>query len=92
MAVRYEEFRLAIHQTLGCRTVRLVQSYEVAGAPAGCAPSDGMVHLFELEPFPHATHCFAWVHEVDAGTVTIPAVLQSDAVRTAEQAVRAWRR
>ncbi len=87
--VSESEFRVAIHQTHRVATRRLAEVVAVEIRRRDAPAWRGSVHVFEISGHARAKRCFAWPQAVNRTTTIIHAVLETDKVRTAEQAVRA---
>ena len=77
------EMRLAIEMIHGCFATKLVETTTVLNA--GPNPID--VLLFEVRGHPAATRCFVWERTSSTNATAARAVLCTDAIGTAAQAL-----
>jgi hypothetical protein len=86
--VTESECRIAINQTHGLESGKLVDVLPVEVRRAGGQPWRGHVHVFEVRGHPTAKRCFVWPQAVDDTTTVIHAVLEKAPIATPKQAVR----
>jgi hypothetical protein len=88
IAVRDDEFRLAIHQTHNCEAEALECVVHVVIPRRNGAPWKGKVHVFGVTGHPNATRCYAWPESLGKTAIMVRSVLHSDRISSPEKAVR----
>ena len=86
--VTEKECRIAINQTHGLESGKLVDVLPVEVRRARGESWSGQVRIFEVRGHPTAKRCFVWPQAVDAMTTVIHAVLEKAPIASPEQAVR----
>ena len=82
------ECRIAINQTHGLESGKLVDVLPVEVRRARGESWRGQVRIFEVRGHPTAKRCFVWPQVMDDTTTVIHAVLEKAPIATAAQAVR----
>jgi hypothetical protein len=88
MKISIMEMRVAIHQTHDCEATVCLGVSKVKTEQES---DDVEVYLFQVDGHPSASCCFAWGVEYSASKMGIPAVLMTESIKTADDAVRAWK-
>ena len=83
------EILLAIHQTHDCQGIKFIEATKVK---LDRFANEIEVFTVEIEGHPTSSRCFAWGVEYSSTRIGIPAVLMTETVRTAHEAVKEYYR
>jgi hypothetical protein len=88
MKISLSEMRLSIHQIHDCNATHCIETIKIECSRQPLSSFN--VYLFEIEGHPTATQCYAWGIFINKNLIAIPAVLRSQKIFNAEQAVRSY--
>ncbi len=90
MKFRLQEIKLAIHQTIDCEFVRLLET-SLVDFSSDHEIIDKKVYRCEIEGHSIASQCFAWGEVRGPMLIAVPVVLKLDGISNAIEAVNCFR-